>query len=340
MAKFNFEATGIGSVPFKDPKTACEIIFDNFPTIPFWPQLPRRSYLENMYVQFSERLPGLILDENNKTIHIDTSEAAGEIERIYEKYIESDLEFFRMSEDHAEGLYAFLRRAKKLPDSVKFLKGHIIGPVSYALSLTDQKKRAVLYDKDLLETLTKVLVMKVRWQVKKLKELFPKVMIFIDEPSLVSLGSSYININPDSAFERLDELIKMIKAEGALCGLHCCGNTDWGLLLKRDIDIISFDAYNFMKEFLLYSAELKEFFQRGGSVAWGIVPTSEAIEKETPENLARQLKAALDILSNKGIDRKSVSSLITPSCGVGTLDEARAREVFETTKNVSEMLRQ
>jgi methionine synthase II (cobalamin-independent) len=289
--------------------------------------MPRVSFLENMYVQFSEKMPGLLVDQAGKAIRLDTSKAFGEIEEVYAKYLENDLEFFRISEDHAKGFYRFLSLAKDLPKGVKFLKGHITGPISYALSLIDQNKRSVLYDKDLFEVLTKVLVMKARWQIKKLKELFPGVIIFIDEPSLVSLGSSYVNINADTAFERLDELIKAIKDEGAICALHCCGNTDWPVLLKRDIDIISFDAYNFTKEFLLYGAEREEFFLKGGTVAWGVVPTSDAIEKETPEGLAQKLFPATG------------SALVTPSCGVGTLDERLARKVFETTRSISEIIR-
>ena len=327
MTKFNFEATGIGSVPFKDPKTVCEMILENFPEIPFWPQLSRRSYLENMYVQYSERLPGIVLDENNKTIHIDTLKASDDIEIIYEKYLADDVEFFKISEGRANGFYEFLDFARKLPANVKFLKGQITGPISYALSLTDQDKKSILYNNDLFEVLTKVLIMKARWQIRKLKALLPKVIIFIDEPSLISLGSSYVNINTETAFTKLDELIKAIKDEGALCGLHCCGNTDWPLLLKRDIDIISFDAYNFTKEFLLYRNELKEFSARGGTVAWGIVPTSEKIEEETPEDLAKRLVLA------------GGSSLITPSCGVGTLSEKIAGKIFEITRRTSEIMR-
>jgi hypothetical protein len=328
--RFNFEATGIGSVPFKDPKEACDIILENFPEIPFWPQLARRSYLENMYVQYSEKLPGLIVDENRKTVHIDSSRAAAEIEKVYEKYLEGDLEFFAISEDHAKGFYEFLRISKNLPKSVKFLKGHITGPISYALSLADENKRSVLYNDDLFEVLTKVLEMKAKWQIKKLKEHCSNIIIFIDCPSLVSLGSSYININTQTAFAKLDELIKAIKDEGALCGLHCCGNTDWPLLLKRDIDIISFDAYNFTKEFLLYPNELDEFCSaRTGTVAWGVVPTSETIAKEAPESLLKRL-----------LPLPNCSSLVTPSCGVGTLSEDLARKVFETTRRVSEMRKQ
>ncbi len=324
--KFNFEATGIGSVPFKDPRTACGIILDNFPEIPFWPQLSRRSYLENMYVQFSERLPGIILDENKKTIYMDSDKASTGIENIYAKYLEGDVEFFRISDSYAKGFYEFLRLAKGLSGGVKFLKGHITGPISYALTVTDQNKKAILYDKDLFEVLTKVLAMKARWQVRELKKLRREVIIFIDEPYLVSLGSSYVNIDPLSAFERLDEVAGAIKSEGALCGLHCCGNTDWPALLKRDIDIISFDAYNFTKEFLLYKNELGEFYGRGRAVAWGVVPTSAFVDKERPEGLAKRLASARS------------SSLVTPSCGVGTLDENMARKVFEYTARVSEMM--
>ncbi len=167
--------------------------------------------------------------------------------------------------------------------------------------------------------------MKARWQIKELKKLYPKVIIFIDEPSLVSLGSSYVNINADEAFEKLDEVIRAIKDEGALCGLHCCGNTDWPRLLKSGVDIISFDAYNFTKEFLLYRNELGGFYGRGGTVAWGIVPTSEAIEKETAAGLARRLNPI------------SGSSLVTPSCGTGTLGEDLARKIFRMTKEVSQL---
>ncbi|MFA5143666.1 MAG: hypothetical protein WC522_05835 [Candidatus Omnitrophota bacterium] len=324
---FNFEATGIGSVPFKDPRAACEIILDNFPVIPFWPQLARGGYRENMYVQYSERLPGLVLDEKNRKIHIDTAKAPAGIEAVYTKYLENDVEFFKISEDYARGLYEFLSNAKNLPGTVKFLKGQITGPISYGLFLTDQDKRSILYDKDLFEVLTKVLVMKAKWQIRKLKALRPDVIMFIDEPSLVSLGSSYVNINPAIAFERLDELVKAIKDEGALCGLHCCGNTDWPALLARDIDIINFDAYNFMKEFLLYGDEFKSFLRRGAGVAWGVVPTSEEIVKQTPAGLAQRLNGV------------SGSSLVTPSCGVGTLSEDIALKVFRTTKEVSRLLR-
>ncbi|MDP2929858.1 MAG: hypothetical protein Q8O01_07365 [Candidatus Omnitrophota bacterium] len=101
---------------------------------------------------------------------------------------------------------------------------------------------------------------------------------------------------------------------------------------------MNFDAYNFTKEFLLYSTEVKDFVKRGSTIAWGIVPSSEAADKETAENIAYRLKEALKKLEDKGIEKSSVSSLITSSCGLGTLDERRAKRIIELVKRVSDII--
>ena len=335
--KFNFEATGIGSVPFTDPKTACRVVCENFKEIPFWPQLPKRSFFENMYVQYAEGLPGLVIDEEKKTIHIETSKVAAEIESVYSRYLDGNVESFGISESRAKGLYEFEEAVKSLK-GIKYLKGHITGPLSYGLFLTDQNKKSVIYDKDLFEVLTKTLVMKARWQIRRLKKIHPSVIIFIDEPYLVSIGSSFVNINVEDAVGKLDELISAIKQEGALTGIHCCGNTDWSMLLKRDIDVLNFDAYNFTKEFLLYHSDIKSFTSRGGTIAWGMVPTSDAIDNQTRKSLVERCEEAVKMLADKGIDKDLISSLVTPSCGVGALDETRAAKVMEMTAALSARL--
>ena len=337
---FEFEATGIGSLPFKDAKSACRIIFDNFETIPFWPQLPRASFLENMYVQFSETLPGLVIDEAAKAVHIDTSRVADDIEKVYGKYLEGDLEFFKISQNYAVGFYEFIEHLKTSPGKAKFVKGQITGPISNALFLTDQNKKAVIYDRDLFEILTKVLTMKARWQIRRLKKLCPNVIIFLDEPYLAAIGSSYVNIDVSEAMKKLDEVVDAIKKDGALAGVHCCGNTDWSALLKTGIDILNFDAYNFIKEFSLFANDAKNFLEKGGHIAFGIVPSSDAIEKETDKSLAARLDAGLGLFKDKGITGKGkLSALVTPSCGLGTLDEAKAKRALEVTKALSARLR-
>ena len=339
MPKFAFEATGIGSLPFKDPKIACKAVLDNFKSIPFWPQLNNRSFKEHMYCQFSEGMPGIIIDEVKKTIHIDSKKAQAGAETAYQKYLDQDVEHFRISRPFAEGLYEFLGSFKGSAAPAKFVKGHVTGPVSFALSVTDENKRSAIYDKDIFDIVTKVLTMKARWQIRELKKLSKDVIVFIDEPYLVSIGSSYVNIPVDDVIRSLDEIFLAIKEEGALSGVHCCGNTDWPLLLKRGVDILNFDAYNFMKEFFLYTEDIKDFIGRGSTIAWGIVPSSEAADNQTPELIASRLKESLKRLEDKGVELSSVSSLITPSCGLGTLDEQRTKRIMALTNQVSNQVR-
>lgn len=346
MDNFNFCKTCIGSVPHTDAGSIVEEIVASFGEIPFWPQLPKRSFLENMYAQYSENIPGIVADKQAKKISVNTKyDLFGDIEKVLQKYLDNDLGFFSVGRERAEGLYKFLDMKKSLsvnPD-LKFLKGQITGPVSFGLTVKDDSGKSIMYLKEFEELIPKFLGMKARWQVKKLKEINEKVIIFIDEPYLTSIGSSYVSINKEKALSAINEVVSLIKQErGVLSGLHCCGNTEWDFLLKSDIDILSFDAYNYMKEFLLYAEDIENFLNQGKSVAWGIVPTNqEALKKEDAKSLVKKMIESLDKLKEKGIDAKLLcaSSIITPSCGCGTLTVGDCEKVFDILDSVSKELK-
>ncbi|MEE8359975.1 MAG: methionine synthase, partial [Candidatus Omnitrophota bacterium] len=261
----NFLATAIGSVPFTDPKEACGKILESYKEIPFWPQMPKRAFFENMYVQYMEGFPCAVIDEKKNKVWIDTSKGLmGEIEKTYHKIIEEDLDYFAITEKHAAGFYEFISQAKAFDlKNTAFLKGHITGPISFGLSVTDEKKQSILYNPELSETLVKILAIKARYQIRKLKEIFNNIIIFIDEPYLVSIGSSVVNIKKDDVTTKIEEVVSAIHEEGALAAIHCCGNTDWSILLGLDIDILNFDAYNFLQSISLYPDALKAFLNRG-----------------------------------------------------------------------------
>jgi hypothetical protein len=86
------------------------------------------------------------------------------------------------------------------------------------------------------------------------------------------------------------------------------------VLLSTNLDILSFDAYGYLETLSLYPKELKAFLERGGILAWGIVPTSEAIIKEDAKSLVGRFKEGVEALSKKGIDRTLLERVIlTPS---------------------------
>ncbi len=335
-----FCATAIGSVPHTDAGNITKYILKTYKDIPFWPQMPKRSFFENMYTQFIEGFPVARIDEAKERLWIDSARLTDELEKTYERVISEDYDYFAMSKKHALGFYEFLSQAKGILKPDTFIKGHITGPISFGLSVTTESKQPILYHTELSELLSKILSMKVAWQIRKLKSLSKNVIIFIDEPYLVSIGSSVVNIKKDDATSKISELVETIHKEGALCGIHCCGNTDWSLLLGQDIDILNFDAYNFSKSLALYPDALKVFLKKGGSLAWGIVPTQEGIGKENITTLTKRLEQGFKEFADKGIERDAIlnSSIITPSCGCGTLSEEDAKRVFGLTVDLSEAL--
>jgi hypothetical protein len=122
-----------------------------------------------------------------------------------------------------------------------------------------------------------------------------------------------------------------------------CANTDWSLILESPADILSFDAYGFFDRLALYHDLLRSFFDRGRILAWGIVPTSDSkdINRETASALMKKWEAQVSHLETLGIDRARVlaQSLITPSCGTGSLSPSEAIKVLEMTREVSRTLR-
>lgn len=340
--KDSFIATGIGSFPHLDEREVFPLIRQDFPYIPFLPQLPRRSFLEGMVAQYSEGFPGLRLDEKEKRLWIDTSSGfENETERFYRAIEESDLSTFQISEDYARGLRLLKELSREEGHKkIKFIKAQITGPITFGLSLTDQEKRPIFYDSTWRDILIHHLSFKARWLEKTLKDLFPGIptILFFDEPGLSAFGSAFSGLNQEDVILSLNECFCSIDG---LKGVHCCGNTDWSLLLSTKLDILSFDAYGYLENLSLYPSELKAFLKRGGILAWGIVPTSEEILNEDAQSLVKRFEREVESLIKEGIDPELLKrAILTPSCGTASLPVELAERVCHLTAEVSKRLRE
>ncbi len=330
----------VGSLPHTNPQAACELILENFAQISTWPQLPKRAFWENMYVQFSEGFPGVVLD--GERIYVDRSrDLDPDLERLYLAYLENDLSYGALGVDYASGLKAFPQTLLASENQPVVVKGQVTGPISWGLTVVDQDRRPVLYDDILADALAKHLRLKAAWQEQELRKLAPTTLIFIDEPYMSAFGSAHISLNREQVITLLEEVFAGLTG---LKGTHCCGNTDWSLLLSTSAEIISFDTYNYAQAFSLYVAEVRAFLKRGGIIAWGIVPADneEALMSETVGSLVERLHEAMNLLVRKGVSFDDLinSSLITPSCGLRTLSEAAAQRAFELTVEISETMRE
>jgi hypothetical protein len=342
-ASYNCIATGIGSLPLIDPAQAVALSLNYLPEAPIWPQLPQRSFLEHFCVQYSEGLPGITLDLEKQRLFFDTSrDLAPDLERFYEHYLAKDLEHFRISDEYAAGFQAFIDALRKNgpPQRARFLKGHCTGPLTFGITIKDHLGKDIVYNDVLFDAVTKGLAMKAAWQARVMKQFGLPVIIFIDDPAMYALSSGLYSLSPDLVADKLREIIAMVREEGGITGIHCCGNADWPLLFRTGGDIVSFDAASYLDKVLLYPDELKQFFGRGGSLAWGIVPTTGFTGTETAAELVDRLERGMQRLIDAGIDGRTVlrQSLITPACGIGSLGPEQAVAILKLTREVSDMV--
>jgi hypothetical protein len=335
----NCRATGIGSTPHTNPATAVDFVLETFPDIPHWPQLPRRNFRENMYVQYSERMPGVLIDDAEERIRVDLGDDWLEkAEGFYATFLEEDPTPFAPGPKYAAGLHELLGRGPLR--NAWAVKGQVTGPISFGLQVTDTNLRPSLYDDMMRDTIVKNVLRHAQWQEAQLKKLNPRVLVFIDEPFLSMFGSAYAAISREDVTSALDEVFAGL---GCWTGTHCCANTDWSLLMATSVNIISFDAYEYAENLALYPNELRAFLDRGGMLAWGLIPnTGEEAETISLDEARGVLEQVLQLFERKGFDRQELlaKSFITPACGTGTLTVPVAERVMRLTRELSDRVRE
>ena len=101
--------------------------------------------------------------------------------------------------------------------------------------------------------------------------------------------------------------------------IHCCGNTNWKIILELGVDIVSFDSYSFGDKLALYPEEIKKFLQGGGFLAFGIIPTSEYRKGVSEDELYGKFISIIESFEKRGISRDLLfkNIIFTPSCGLG-----------------------
>ncbi len=337
-------ATAIGSLPHEDASAACEIVLQHIPEIPIWPQLPQMNFREQMEIQYCEGLPGIVLDEEKGRMSFDLSgDMTAELERFYDNYLAENLDYFQITPPFSRGIYEMDKKLRE-PGRPRplYFKNHVTGPVTTGLGRVDENKRSVYYNEMLRDVLVKGAEMKARWLLRKFSYLGCPQLCFIDEPILSAFGSStYISVQRPDVVSYLGAVIEAVHKEKALAGIHCCGNTEWTILIDAGVDIISFDAYEFGETIGYYSSRMKSFLEKGGVLAWGIVPTSSGIEEETADSLIKKLSGLVSGLVGKGIREDLIweRCLLTPSCGTGSRSREHSDRVFAVLQQVSRKLR-
>jgi len=327
----NCRATGIGSLPHTDARAAVEAVFAFSPDLPYWPQLPKVSPKEGMNEQALAGLPGLRI-EGGKLRHVQDEAFFLGVEKVFAAYESGDAEVAAIPGDSARAFEPFLDTVRQR--GVAEAKGQLAGPITVGMAVLGENGNPILYDEVVRDVLVKFLHLRVKWQAERLREAGADPIVFVDEPFLASFGTPFFGWS----VQEVRACLETVAAGAETVGSHCCSNTDWSIFLGGKLDVVSFDAYEFAENFLVYRDDLAAFLSRGGTIAWGIVPTDpDALARETVKSLRERMDGLLRKVEALGFSREQVlkQSLITPACGLGTRSTDAAARALALTRDLA-----
>jgi len=250
--------------------------------IPFWPQLPKVSFYEDMYAQALQNFPGIVVDAVNQKIHFDTAKFEEELDSYFQQMEQP--ETFALSRDYSVVYHEFLQRDLQ---SYHAIRGQMIGPISLGFKITDEQRKPLIYNENIRPILFDFIQRKVNVQYRQLKERNNNAFVWLDEPGLgwvFSGMSGYTDIHTKEDYQDFLQNLEGPKA------MHLCAEVNLPYLLELGIEILSFDAYQRKDLPREYATAVGKFLRGGGVISWGIVPTnSGSLGQETPETLARLL---------------------------------------------------
>jgi hypothetical protein len=305
--------TGIGSLPHRDGHEAARFALGAM-TLPAIPTLPRRSPAEGMIAQAVVGIEGITVGQYG-SIAVDVRR----IDPI--NPVRTDIEH-----DAFGGFRDFLDEAAGRATAVKW---QMVGPVTLGIALI----RAGVPEHEAFE----VAVRAVRSHVQALLDIVDAALpgcaqvVFIDEPSLGRLTDPGFPLAPDTAIDLVSGALAAIEPR-AVSGLHCCADADWASLLATGPQIL---AVPVKPAVAFSSGHLHQFLDRGGIIAWGVIPTDGPIPMSA-ERPWRQLTDLWCQMVNRGCDQVQLRQqcIVTPECGLGLHAPSVAERVHGITAEV------
>jgi hypothetical protein len=329
-------ATGVGALPHIDPKQACDDVLALFPEFPYIPTLPDRSQLESIVFNDSEQLPGRMI-RDDRLLFDSSHDQTAAMEKVYMDYVEGNFPEYGLHKEYASAFIEMMSR--RLPGA-QVLKCQVTGPVTFGMQVVDADKRPIYYDSQLADVLSKMIALKARWceQMMKKHTGVSETLVVLNEPYLASLGSSVVPVDKETVRAGWEDITALL--EGGL-GIHCCSNTDWEFVLGLNPSVVSIDAYATANEFLLYSDTIVSYMERGGIVAWGIVPAeTKLFVTETTDSLYDQyLKIRTQLCTRMPEKLFDAQSLITPSCGIRFANREGSLAIMGAAGEISHRVR-
>ena len=322
--------TGIGSLPLDSAAAAIQAVARFSPDIPFWPQLPRLSEREKAVGQGLGVLAELI---EPRTEGYGYRVKEGRLDAVLGILHRSNGE---LTSENAAGFSALEHgRESRLFPSAVAVKGQIEGPITLAAYLF-HKDRPFLAEPSLFAAIAFHVSQIVNWQIDRLKVFGLPVLMFLDEPALCLEAPAGTTVSEDRRLSALAVTLDGARIRGAVAGLHCCAASPFDRMCRVGPDILSFDAHEGLELFFAHQGSL-HFAQRGGIVAYGMIPTARQLDDVDPVAIFTRWLTAASIAGDP--QELAQRAMITATCGLGLLDPTSVPESFRAARAVGKFVR-
>jgi methionine synthase II (cobalamin-independent) len=327
--------TGIGSLPHSQLELALQMALQV--DVPYLPQLPAGNPQEFMLPAAIDGLPGLRYDgEGLCSIDLnDWQEGRESFGASIESALSSgDLEMFEPSPQACRAWKPFLWEIGNR--KLAFAKAQIAGPATVRWATKTSTGDSASHLPDLDKQLFQLLLAKGLAMAKAIRRASATPIIYLDEPGLYALDRT--NAQHLIALQEIKVLIMALQREGALVGLHCCGNTEWALLLDSGVDLLSLDVRLSLDAVLEERDALERFLASGAAFSLGIIPTNVAASFAVSE-LVDSVEASLTAtLGPRRAREVMLRSVLTPACGLAMRSVVVAEQTFEQLREAQRLL--
>lgn len=310
--------TGIGSLPHTDPAEAARMVLEALPRLPAVPSLPGAHPVESMLAQGAWGLRGVRVDEGDGSLTVDPS--------AFDRRAPFDEGGDGVDGPPFASLRVFLDAVGGRRGPIKL---QLTGPITLGRALHD----AGAPPADAFA----VAGAAVRGRVASLLDAAGAVapaaplVLFLDEPGLSGSAHPRFPLSPEATVQLLSESLAAVEG-GAVSGVHCCGPADWSLVSQAGPRVLSVPV---TASLVAQADALGRFLDRGGWIAWGVVPTDEPVG-DTGDGLWRRLSDLWCALVRAGCDaaRLRRQALVTPACGLATHGPTQAERALRLASDL------
>ena len=332
----------LGVLPYESVEPATRMMVKLFEKIPYCPFFSKITKDETLLTASLRKIPGISVTDKNISFNPTSAtynQALAKLDKAFVHPKKDLLLPYAMQCVFSEKFFSIIKKYES-PNAIV----NIIGPYTLAQILKSLSSELVITDKNFRKLVIQAVSVKVLATIEKIKEASSKTqpIVILEEYLLGGLGTikrENEEITSELVTSMLTRVVEKIKEAGALVAVRCSEKCDWQVPINAGIDIIIFDAYNNPNNLSIFPDQIIDFINRGGKIAWGIVPTTtESIVRNIDtESIFKRLIVTMNGLVESGVPHKLVydSAIICPQGDTGHLPIIFAEKVLLMLVNLA-----